>query len=193
MNKLLFTFMLIVALTMPLSMYVKSAIALEETRDFNGVNYVSLKQMSKKYNLAYEEKDGTITLLGESVNLSVPLAHNVFTLNGEHYTAQSTPEVSKDEQVWISALDWAEMFNLSLTNYDQVSTMAPTSTPAVTHDSELDDNTYRVSEKWGDRVPESVRKHGNITKIVTPVFEVTPFKKEHYNEWKQDKVQGGAE
>lgn len=172
-----------------LGIYVKNAYALERTININGVNYVSLTQMAKKYNLAIEEKNGEVVLTGEAVNLHISLNSNLFSLNGIDYVAQEAPK-SKEDMTWITTKDWASMFNLSLTNYDKVSQMEPVYTKPVSTEAVLDKNTYQVGDEWGEKVPEGVRKHGNPIKIQTDHLEVPIYDSEHYNQEKQDSVQG---
>lgn len=172
----------------PLGMFVKSVYALERTIDIEGVNYVSLTQMGKKYNLAVKENSGVVTLTGEAVNLNIGLNTNMFTINGIDYVADQVPQ-RHEEEVWIAAKDWASMFNLSLTHYDKVSQMEPVTTEPASTEAVLDTDSYHVGDEWGDKVPEGVRKHGSINSInsahiKTPIYEI-----KSYNTEKEETVQ----
>lgn len=181
-------FICVILVCVPLSFFVKNVYALERTINIEGVNYVSLTQMGKKYNLAVEEKDGVVRLTGEAVNLAINVSSNLFTLNDNDFVAQEVPE-RRDGEVWITAKDWAGLFNLSLTNYDKVSQMEPVTSEPVTTEANVDTDTYHVDESWGEKVPESVRKHGNIVDIDTAHIEQPILEMQHYNKEKQETVQ----
>lgn len=188
MKKLPLVFVCLVVLMIPLGMFVKSVYALERTIDIDGVNYVSLTQMGKKYNLAVKEEGGVVTLTGEAVNLSVGVNSNMFTLNGIDYVAQEVPQRQEDT-VWISAKDWASMFNLSLTHYDKVSEMAPVNTEPASTEAVLDTDSYRVGDDWGDKVPEGIRKHGSINSINSAHIKTPIYETKHYNVEKEETPQ----
>lgn len=188
MKKVPIIFMCFVILMIPLGMFVKSVYALERTISIDGVNYVSLTQMGKKYNLAVQETEGGVTLIGEAVNLNIGLNSNMFTINGIDYVAYQVPE-KREEEVWIAAKDWAQMFNLSLTHYDKVSEMAPVFTEPASTEAVLDTDSYHVGDDWGDKVPEGVRKHGSINSIDSAHIKAPIYETKHYNVEKEESVQ----
>lgn len=185
MRKLPTLLVLLVVAVGVLGVFAKNSLALEQTIKVDGVNYVSLIQMGKKYNIAVADEGNVYRLTGEAINLIVPVGSNLFTLNGEDYIAQEPSKKMKDG-LWITAKDWATMFELSLTYYDKVSTMAPTYTDPVKNDVVLDTATYRVGKSWGEQVPEGVRKHGNITNIETPHIEMPVYEVKVYNELEEE-------
>ncbi|MFF2798246.1 hypothetical protein [Lysinibacillus xylanilyticus] len=188
MKKLPLVFIALALCLVPVGMFVKNVYALERTIDIDGVNYVSLTQMAKKYNMAIEEKDGLVKLTGEAINLSINPTSNLFTLNDNNYVAEQLPKRQEDA-VWIAAKDWAGLFNLSLTHYDKVSQMEPATSTPVSTEANFDDDTYHVDENYGEKVPEGVRKHGNITEVDSAHIEQPILEMQHYNKEKQDGTQ----
>lgn len=161
-------------------LFVNHSYALEQTISIEGINYVSLQQMGQKYNFNVESSGGKVKVVGEATNLEIPVGGTVFIINGREHIAQ-VPAKSAQDQTWISAKDWAEMFNLALTHYDKVSHMTPVDSTAVTNDAILDTRTYRVSDDWGEKVPEGVRKHGSPNKIITPTSDGVIYEKSVLN------------
>ena len=188
MKKVPYVFLSLILLISGISLFVKNVYALEETISIDGINYVSLKRMSEKYNYALEVKDGVITITGEAVNLKINKTSNLFTMNGNEFIAQALP-VERDGEVWITTKDWAGLFDLSLTHYDGVSQMAPTTTEPVTTPVIEIGGGYQIDDEWGDKIPEGVRKHGSPKNITTPHIEVPIYKSEHSNPEIEEKIQ----
>lgn len=188
-NRLPVVLVVLIVIMIPLGTIMKHASALERTINIEGVNYVSLTQMAKKYNLAILDSEDQVRLNGEGVNLVVNKTSNLFVINDQTHTGQTPPKYREGE-TWISAKDWATMFNLALTNYDKVSQMEPAKGKPVSTEAILDPNTYEVGESWGESVPEAVRKHGNITNIETPHTEQPVYETTRSNPIKEDFIQG---
>ena len=188
MNRVPLIFVAVIFIVSIAGFYVKDAYALEETISIDGINYVSLKRMADKYNYALEDKDGLITIVGEAVNLKINKTNNLFTMNGNDFIAQALP-AERDGEVWITAKDWAGLFNLSLTHYDGVSQMAPTTTEPVTTPTVEIGAGYQIDSEWGDKIPEGVRKHGSPKNIITPHIEVPVYDSEHSNPVVEEKMQ----
>lgn len=170
--------------------FINEAYALEETIDIQGIKYVSLQQMADKYNYAVEDKGTEISVVGEAVNLTVPKLSTTFTLNGNEFVAQAVPQ-EREGQLWITSLDWAELFNLALTHYDGVSQMEPVDSQAVVQPviDPTGENTYTISEDWGDKIPEGVMKHGSPKNVVTPHMVVPIYESNHSNPEVEEEVQ----
>jgi len=171
------------------SLFVTNTYALEQTISIDDVNYVSLQQMSEKYNFAFKQDGEVITIIGEAVNLTINKSNNLFTINGVDFLAQELPE-EHDGQVWVTTKDWADLFNLELTHYDGVSQMEPITTEAVTTPVIKAEGDYEVSKEWGDKIPEGVRKHGSPQNIETPHNEVPIYESKHENPLIEKTLQG---
>lgn len=163
-----------------LGLYAGGAYALERTVSFDKVNYVSLQQMGKKYNLAVTDEGKEVRLVGDSVNLVVSKNSNVHKLNDKEVLGQESTR-SHEGESWITAKDWATIFNLALTHYDGVSEMSPAKSEPTLNNEPYDDGSYRISSEWGEKTPDAVRKHGNITEITTPVIEFDTYGSKHRN------------
>lgn len=190
MKRLSYIILASVLFVTAIGFFVKDAYALEETIDIKGVNYVSLQQMAVKYNYAVQDNGSELSVVGEGINLVVPKLNTKFTLNGIDYIAQSVPQ-EREGQLWITAIDWASLFNLALSHYDGVSHMEPVDSEPVRQPviDPSGENTYNISEEWGDRIPEGVMKHGSPTNVVTPHMVAPIYETVHSNPELEDKVQ----
>ena len=162
--------------------------AAEQIITVDKVNYVSLQQMGKKNNYAVEDKGGSWTVTGQAVNMVVTKGSNIINLNGNEFVGQAKP-IEREGQVWISSLDWANLFNLSLTHFDKVSQMDPVDSRPVTNDAVLDTTTYYIGDEWGNEHPEGIRKHGSPKNIVTPHSQSPIYESNAHNPEIQDTVQ----
>lgn len=178
-----------ICITLVGGIFMNKVYASEKTIAVNGVNYVSLKQMAKTYHFAIESGGGEATIKGKGLTLSVATNSNVFSVNDTTYIALELPH-EEDNQMWISAKDWAQLFDLSLTNYNNVSKLKTTKTEPVKNEEVSDPTTYNVDKDWGDKVPEGVRKHGSVDNIETPYVEAVIYKSSHRNKELEKTVQG---
>lgn len=170
------------------SIIATHTLAVEEIIVVDKVNYVSLQQMSKKYNYQFKDEGGSYTIIGESINLVVVKGSRQMFMNGNEFYAQVKPVLQSD-QVWISSLDWATMFNLALTHFDKVSQVDKVDSLPVTNEATLDPDTYKVPDDWGDKHPRGVRQHGSPINITTPHIEGVIYKTESKNPVMESKVQ----
>ena len=180
MKKLPILFMSIVVITGLCAMFMKHADAHEKTISINGTTYISLSDTAHKYGYIMQQDGTVLTINGEGVNLIVNSTNNLFTVNGTTYVATDAPQY-RNGIFWITSKDWANIFGYGLSNYKGHAELVKKISAPVTTNGVIEDSTYIIGEQWGERVPDSVKKHGNITNITTPAIEVPIYDIEHSN------------
>lgn len=153
------------------------------TVSFGGVNYVSVEEMARRYNVNFTqgEKEGRLT--GEGINVILPVAvSRTFYVNEEEYLAVKAP-IIRDSKYHITAKDWATIFNMELTFVNGVSRMASASDKTFNMtDSSIKDGIFRVSKKWGNAKPETMVRNPSPKHVTTPVMQVPVYFDENKND-----------
>lgn len=178
----------VLGLVLLTSLISSTVFAAEETVTVDGVNYVDVQKISAKYNVSYTDLGTDIQLRNTSTEVVIPKeGRATFYLNGEDYLG-IRPTFVQQGRSFITAKDFAGLFNLMLTYVDGVTTMTPTEKEPIFNDNYFDNGVYKIGKSWGNKTPMTVVRNKPPANVTTPTLERPAYYVESHNEI-QDEVQ----